>query len=601
MVENNTQRSTPPTHGRNDDLYAQIAAGDEIQTQTKRQSSIIMSLMVEYMRLTLAVDALRRNYHNFFHVLGICWSVVMSILYLSGITMFGILVASYMRFPDYVRTQLENNNILYDKMEIPGYIVSRVKIQNLHSKDNSYQIDELDISSTFADFLNRRIKDLSIKGFKLVLDAKNPAESLSKILGQTPLSQGTQNIRVDTLKVSDSEIVLKDDSYELPITFSLTGVYGKNVNISSYINITQPFLTVKGPLTIKSSGKQLTWDLGIQTGLIALPKRPQETLTGSIVLKTNATDIVKLTANLNLLYEKIKKTFKFSLDKRGKQFDGDIDLSWFDLTNPSAPTEQTKLTLGLSKLDLTSAGKLETNAPVKLDFSTTLSGVKFTNLKGEFKGKLSCQLTESCKYELKDKAFLSTKNLQFSLPEGIWSSSGISSIVLTPNPNLFNFVIPNGEIKLNAGISNLSLRGKQDDITSTISAKELQLNGLFNIWDKSISSSLSVSDLNYNSSNYELKQTTLDIDDIFNKAQKVYFNSSHIQFKNNNLSKIPFQLSYIKENNLTSVSVSTKKNDIFLSFLGYLEPTSGDINGQFVIPEFSLNNLIKNYQDTQAS
>ena len=130
MTENRNQRSTPPSHGLNDDLYAQIAAGDEIQTQTKRRSSFIVSFMVEYMRLTLALDALRRDYRKLFHVLGICWAVVMSILYLCGIIMFGILVASYMRFPDYVREQLEKNDILYDKMEIPGYIVSRIKIQN---------------------------------------------------------------------------------------------------------------------------------------------------------------------------------------------------------------------------------------------------------------------------------------------------------------------------------------------------------------------------------------------------------------------------------------------------------------------------------------
>ena len=134
MVENTKQRSMPPAHGRDEELYAQIAAGDEVQIQTKRRSSLVMSLMVEYMRLTLAIDALRRDYQKAFRILSRCWSSIMSVIYLCGIGMFCILLVSYMRFPSYVQNYLNENGILYGDMKIPGHIISRVKIQDLRDK-----------------------------------------------------------------------------------------------------------------------------------------------------------------------------------------------------------------------------------------------------------------------------------------------------------------------------------------------------------------------------------------------------------------------------------------------------------------------------------
>ena len=48
------------------ELYEQIAAGDEQAVHTARHNSLGMSVMVWYMRWTLALDAKRREYQNVF-------------------------------------------------------------------------------------------------------------------------------------------------------------------------------------------------------------------------------------------------------------------------------------------------------------------------------------------------------------------------------------------------------------------------------------------------------------------------------------------------------------------------------------------------------
>lgn len=602
MTENTKPRSMPPAHGRDEELYAQIAAGDEIQVQTKRRSSLIMSIVIFYMRMTLEVDALKRDYQKLFRTIGWVWSGIMSVIYLCGLTMFTILLVSYMRFPDYVREQLEKNDILYDKMEIPGYIISRVKIINLHDKQDIYKIGELDISSTFADFLNKRIKNLSITGLNLTLSPDKQPEILTKFLFPKPALKGEKNIRVDSLKISDSKIIFKGKNYEIPISISLTGVYGNETNISTYISVNQPFLSVKGPLTVQGRGEQLTWDLNIQSGSITFPKRPKENLSGKIELKTKSNTLTKLSADLTLSYEKIRKDFELDINKKGKAFNGNLKLIWLDTTVPAKPEERAKISLGLSDLDLSSFGEMKTASPVKIDFSTTLSNMALKNIKGNLDGELICKFSDYCSYNLKKKSTLTVGSLKIQTPRGAWSSSSSSKISLEPRQDLLSFSILKGDGTLKMDVSNFAIRGKQqqEEKETSVSAKDLTAETTFNIWDKSISSAVSLSQFNYHSSDYEVLNATLNIENIFDSTKKIYLDSSHVLLKNHEYLRFPFTLHYLSENGLSSVFLTTKKNDINLSFRGYLDILSGDINGQFIIPKFKLSNLINNYKDAKS-
>ena len=561
MDENIKPRTIPQPRGRDEELYAQIAAGDEIQVQTKPRSSWIMSLMVEYMRLTLAIDSMRRNYQKPFRILNICWSSFMSAIYLCGLGMFAILLGSYLQFPNYIKEQLKNNDILYDRIDIPGHIISRIKLHNIHDKNNTYQIEELDISSTFADFLNRRIKDLSIKGGRLTFDNRKSLLFLTNILDGSDFSMTGKNIRVDSLKIADSEIILEGEGYKIPINISLTGVYGRETNISSYISIEQPAFSLKGPLSIRNIGKELTWDLKIQNGKVLFPKRPQENLSGNIILKTTKNDIKKISANLNLTYDKIRKELDLTLDKKGKLLNGKLGLKWLDVSNALNPLEQTNLSLGISQLSINEKGRLEISGPLRTTFSTKLSNLQLENLKGDLNGILTCDLPKSCVYHLQKKASLNIKSLQFPIPEGIWVNSNTSTVVLAPSEKMMLFSFSDGQLELNTDISSLLLTGKekQDNREISIAAKKLQLKTLFNLWDKYLSIGVSSDQLDYKSQTYEVLNATLNMNNIFDPAQKIYFNAPHIQLKETAYLNFPFQLNYIKENNLTSILLNKKQ------------------------------------------
>ena len=285
----------PPSNTGDDSLFSQIAAGDEIGI-VKHRNSWLMSMMVSYMRLTLAIDAKRREYQKVFRVMGLIWSVLMSMLYLCGIVMFAILVGSYIRFPDYVKSYLAQNGILYEDIKIPGYVVSQVELYGLHNQDKTYRIDHVSVSSTFADFLNRRAKNVSLKGVKLDVESGNQSAGfLAAINHLNTVAQSGGGIRIDTLEVTDAIVTVIGKDYKIPVSVSLTGVYGRETNISAFINVDEPYMNIRGPLSIRDAGKGITWDLDIQSGSVVLPGRPREGLSGKISV-TSENQLVTFTA-----------------------------------------------------------------------------------------------------------------------------------------------------------------------------------------------------------------------------------------------------------------------------------------------------------------
>ena len=206
MAEQQNSNFAPPASRQMDsDLYSQIAAGDQEEEtkKTRAKSSFVMNFMISYMRLTLFIDAKRRQYQKLFRILGGIWAVLMMLLYILGFIMLLILIVSYMRFPTEIRDYLKANNVICEDMKIPGYIISQVELKGLHDKDDTYRIDSLSISSTFADFLNRRARNVSAKGVRLTLDPNakannNPFLLLSKL---SKGDAGQAGLRIDSLKI----------------------------------------------------------------------------------------------------------------------------------------------------------------------------------------------------------------------------------------------------------------------------------------------------------------------------------------------------------------------------------------------------------------
>ena len=583
--------------GYDETLYEQIAANDEIEIQTRRKSSFLMSVMVSYMRMTLLIDAKRREYEKEFRILGMIWSAFMSLLYLSGVTMFAIFVVSYMQFPTYVKNYLDKNGILYERMEIPGYVVSQIELYGLHDKSNTYQIKNVSVSSTFADFLNKRAKSVSLKGLRLIIDQTGKSESglLTPIAELNRTVQSGGGIRVDSLELSDAILTVKGQNYELPISISLTGVYGRSTNISAYVNIDEPYLSAKGPMLVRDVKDGISWDWDIQSGSVVLPGRPRETLAGKVTLKTKQGRILSFGTNIRLLYDRLERQFKVSLEKDAQSlYRGRIDMAWTDVSVPTNPVSRTSIGLGVSGVTFTSEGGAKTDKPIAVNLSTIYSSqLQVKDLVGSLNGNLVCHLDEGCSYELKQRSTLNAKWLRLPILGTPLNSQKETRLMLTPVKDFLNVSWKEGQLRFNIANQNLRFSGNQTEtkMTASLSVGKSQLTGMMGLWNDQFKVGLSAENINYATQLEEITDAKLTMNDALGGKGKTIFNSPKVLLKNNDYLKIPFGVDYVRNNNDTKIAIDMENKKIRMGFDGYFDPDTGVIDGSFVVPEVNLANI----------
>ena len=595
MAKPNAQNSSK-FQLHDDDLYAQIAAGDEAEFHAKPKSSLIMSLMIEYMRLTLALDAKRRQYQNLFHILGGIWAFLMGILYLGGLVMFIILVCSYIRLPTYIKDYLEQNGIRFNSIEIPGYVLSHVDLYGLHDDSKSYLIEKVSISSTFSDFLNRRAKSVSIKGIQANLDTENlENQPLIKTLSNiNKMSKDGTGIRIDSLEVSDAQFTAKGRDFSFPISLALTGLYGRETNMSAFVNISEKNLKIRGPLLIKNSGDAIRWELSIQDGMLAFPNRPQETLEGKISLMTKNFNIQEITANLTMLYERLRKNFDLDLKANKKDFDGTLSMRWTDVTNAILPEERTSITLEFEELSLSPKGDAKTTHPIKLNMTTHYSNdIQADELNATLEGQLSCQEFKTCQYRMEKPSNISMQRIKIPVIEGHLQNKGLLRFTLQPKDKFLEFLFTDGKINFDFETSTFNFRGKQEETDNpiTLNLANLKFFGTFNMWEKKSSATLDMKNLNYKSDKYDLKKADILMDNVFATSGNVYFKSPSMQLKENERLKIPFAIEYTRKDNVSNLVMNIEKQSMQVLFSGYLDLISGQIDGRMVIPPVQLQKL----------
>ncbi len=598
MSNGQTNGAIPPNsnHG-NMDLYSQIAAGDEVYVhERQRRESFFMRFMVQYMRWTLAIDEKRREYQGFFSLISRLWACFMGLIYLSGFIVMGILIVSYIQFPNYIKDYLSKNGIEYTRVEIPGYIISQVELYNLHDRERTYQVDKLSIASTFSDFLNRRAKTVSIQGVKINLDENSIEKSKSILAVLSHLNEAARKdagIRVDSLEVSNAVLNLKEKNYELPISFSMTGVYGRETNISSSISINEPYLSLKGNLNVKDSGHEISWALDIQNGSLMLPSRPKEELEGKISLRTVKADVKSIVADISLSYERLKKKFDLKLNKKQKKFNGDLAISFMNITTPEKPITDAAFSFNFSDLSVDLDGNIKTTSPLKVNIKNFNFGkLKVMNLTTDLKGSLSCSLPVSCVYDLKEKTDLKMRKLEFPFNGRILKNDLASSVNLLPKDNIFNFSLQSGLLKYDTSFEQVKISGKGDGTVNTkINIQNGQINGGLNLYNEQYSASLAVEKMDIETDAEKVERADLVVEDIFKNGSRILFSSPTIILKNNPYIKEKFSLNFSKLKDVTNIDLKILSNDIRLLFGGYLDLKKKQINGQLFIPEINLGTL----------
>lgn len=597
MAEQRNSRYAPAAPKQGDsDLYAQIAAGDQEEEKASRaKSSFVMNLMVEYMRLMLLIDSKRRQYQKLFRILGGIWAILMILLYLTGFAMLLILIVSYMRFPTEIKNYLERNGVVFEEMQIPGYIISQVEIKGLHDKGNTYRIDTLSISSTFADFLNRRARNVSAKGVRFTLDPMGQnAENPLQILSRLHQGNGKSDLKIDMLKISDAVITVKGKDYSIPVSLSLAGIYGNETNIGGYLSINEPSLKLGGPLTIRNEKGKVQWDLNVNDGQVSFPGRPLEKMKGTIGIRTDHLKIHSLTADLSFLANQDRRDIKLSLDKKKDLFSGSLSLKWLDVSNASKPVERTKLDFILSDLKLSPNGGIQTQSPVRMSLTTKYSSeLQIIALSGSLTGNLSCQLFDSCSYQLDKAALLSAKKVAVRNRGTEITNRSRFQFSLEPVKNLVDVSFKTGRMNFDFKTKNFIFNGEETESKNShlFKAALADVSGHLNLWDKDILASLSLKEFSYQNPSMSLDNGRLKVDNIFDDNGHIYLNSSKVVLRNNSQIKVPFSLTYSKDKGVAGITTLLENKRIQLLFGGTFDWVNGYINGQVVIPTIDLSSL----------
>lgn len=591
-----------PANPMNQDLYSQIAAGDEIRVEKKHKTSFIMSLMIDFMRLTLYLDEQRRTHQKLFHALGVFWAGVMVMLYLSGIMMFIILVYSYIQFPTYVRQYFERNGILFTKMDIPGYVVSRVELRDLHDKNNTYKIDRLVVHSTFSDFLNGRAKSVSLNGFRLTLEEDtNKTESdnlLGLLLHLNDMRQSQVAIQVDSLEVSDAVLTLKGRDYSLPISFSLTGVYGKETNMSAYVTVDEPWLALKGPLLIRGNARETNWELDIQSGMITFPSRPPEKLSGKIAVNTRDFKVQSVSTDIKMLFNRFEKAVQMKFDRDNKnKFKASVDLKWQDIADDGVGRNvRSNINLAMTGLVFGKGGDVKTTEPISVTMKSNYSkDLQVERLTASLRGELSCRLYDSCKYRLKNSAQLTMNRLRVPGPSDILESDRTVTMMLNPTEKMFELFFKKGLLNFDLSGTRIGFIGRRLTSEDGISlrADKANMKGTLDFLGNKTEGSLTATGISYDTPHQEIKRASLTVANIFDDEKNITLKSPQVILKNNSYLKAPFDLDYQSVDGSVRAVLKFKKEDLQIIFVGAFSPMTGSVNGQIIIPAFELSKLPK--------
>ncbi|MDY6408006.1 MAG: hypothetical protein SPL08_04845, partial [Pseudomonadota bacterium] len=380
----------------------------------------------------------------------------------------------------------------------------------------------------------------------------------------------------------------------IPVSFSLTGVYGNGTNISAFINVDDPSLKINGPLMIKDVANGLQWDLNIINGQIAFPGRSLEKMTGKIGFQTNGLLLQSVAGDVSIFTNQERRDIGIKLDKKRGLFSGSMALKWWDTTKATKPEMRTTLDLNVADLKLLGNGVVQTNHPIQIALTTQYSkSLQIKELVGSLNGQLTCQLFDNCSYHLTKPAMFSVKRISLYEQGYEVRSKPRYRFSLDPVKDFWNMSFKTGRVNFKFQSKNFVFNGEQVESKSDISIKTIlgRIDGYLNLWSKDISAKVELNGLEYQSPTVNMRQSYLLAEDILDENARFYLRSHHINLKNNPRIKVPFYLEYTKNKGISDIVVSLENRGIQLLFGGVVDWIGGNVNGQLVVPGIALGSL----------
>ena len=238
------QPRTSSAHGGMDtDLYKAIVGEvkeDEIlASPKKKKQTVVMSAVVLFMKITFYFDSVRRTNESLFTFLSGLWRGVMFLIYLGGIATLFLSIYARMRLPLELENFFESHNLKYDSLKMADYSLSQINVFNLHDAEDKYVIPELNVHSTFADFLKGCIRTVTVDGLRLNLRStsanKNSLENILKVLGMisNPMESGL-DLKVNYVTINNATLNIEGEGTKIPVSFSMCSLIGTKSIIPRY-------------------------------------------------------------------------------------------------------------------------------------------------------------------------------------------------------------------------------------------------------------------------------------------------------------------------------------------------------------------------------
>ncbi|MBP5343945.1 MAG: hypothetical protein J6Y85_02595 [Alphaproteobacteria bacterium] len=592
--------ATPPSSagsGQNtadDSLYAQITAEDVIQPARpkKPRASLFIQGIVRLMQITFYLDSVKRTHESIFRILAACWALFMTCIYLGGALTLLFGVYHVMQLPLFIEGELRKRGLEFEEVQLADYSLSRIEITNLKDKDGQYEVGRLIINSTFADFLRKRIRSVTLEDLKVNVasqDDRPLSSQLPAILsGLRDPSQESLGLAIDGIDINNAVVNFSQGQMTLPISFGMNGIYTGRTEVVIPLTIKEQNLSVTGQL-ISSADNPSLWTLNILQGSVTLPKHSPEDLKGTVKLKIAKGTIENIELDLHLTYGTLEKNLVGTLTSVSKTgMNASLILTENNLTEPDL-SNQIRLSFGELTLD---KNGLISHQPIQVYVqSFTNSLMKLKELHTVVNGDLLCPNWYSCTFSLKEQASVTVQESRLSYQGKTAHGTEENSFVLQPSENTLYLSFYDPYLKLNWKLDNLNFAGymESEDDTISVQAESADMIGYFSDAQNDMSRfGVSAKGVNLTTNKLQFVNGDISISDVLSPTREVQVAARQVKFSPLPLLMEPFDVKLAMVGSQSTIRLQPNNTDLVVALDGQFMPFQSMFAGKIQIPTFDL-------------
>ena len=597
-----TQAPAAPNSG-NGDLYDEITKEDEEVVSTpikKKRQTPFMFLVVCFMKITFYFDSVKRSHESFFHFLSGIWAGFMALIYLGGIITLFLSIYARMRLPLELENFFESHNLKYESLKMADYSLSKINVFNLHDDEGKYLIPQLNIHSTFADFLQGRIRTVTAEGLKLNLkqdgSSENGLENVLGVLGMmaNPMEMGL-DFKINAISIKNAVLYIEGRGTSIPVNFSMSGLYTKDSQVIIPFAVNENFLKMEASLTISGDKSDRKLDLTINSGKLTLENRPPEDMQGNVTIQLSEDKVTDVKSKLNLNYGHSLKIIETALNNKDNGFDGTLSFVYKNTAEKDADLKPlANLFFNFKDLKITQDGKVETTAPLQVKINRLIyNSALLEGVNSDLKGQLKCSLKEGeCNYTLEEqvKTFYSKITVKYKGQNVEINEAG--SLLFRPTQNTFFFKLADSEVALNWNLSEVNLAGFYNTPTNFLNLKTDSLQMVGHFWDDFQRNSLDINvrEASYKTPFLEMEGINLQAENLMDETSPVSFSARNIQTSSTLLTQ-PVSVNLTYTNRQIKADISVDNSDVKLTAEGVFKPFQKVFVGQFRLPPVDLAEL----------